>query len=297
MQILIPWLLTHALRIIDVQKHALQIGYSQELWDDDWEITDLPIEHKYWKDLTADEQEGATFFGYTQSTWDEVEDGDFQDDGKSSSSSSKVCVLMIYTNASLTHSTAQPTKHHSKPSKVHHSKPHNNNNKPSEEKKDDVDDDETKHKIKTSRAYGGDGGGPFTTKAGTIVKMIVHGNAVVEGLSVEFRNGQKQHFGSDDGGKDHEFALERGECIIKVEVRHERLVQSLTFYTNRDHKFGPFGGRGRMLKDKAGEVSEVRAPPGYRLVGLTGRVGKMVDAVAFRWGAINHWIVRETKSR
>lgn len=65
----------------DTKNAALAIGWSQESWDEDWNIKDLPIEHKYWADLTEAEKAGASYFGYIQSTWDETESTEWTDSG------------------------------------------------------------------------------------------------------------------------------------------------------------------------------------------------------------------------
>jgi hypothetical protein len=54
------------------QKHATTLGWTNELWDQDYEIEDLEIEHQYWSDLNAPQQEAAAYFGYTKATWDET---------------------------------------------------------------------------------------------------------------------------------------------------------------------------------------------------------------------------------
>jgi hypothetical protein len=54
------------------QKHAGTLGWTNQLWDEDYEIEDLEIEHQYWSDLNAQQQEAAAYFGYTKATWDET---------------------------------------------------------------------------------------------------------------------------------------------------------------------------------------------------------------------------------
>lgn len=56
--------------------YATTLGWDETKWDEDWDIVDLEIEHKFWKDLTHKERQAAEYFGYIQCTWDEVE-GDF----------------------------------------------------------------------------------------------------------------------------------------------------------------------------------------------------------------------------
>jgi hypothetical protein len=52
--------------------HAIALGWSEEKWDDDWEIYHLPIDKLYWADLDKAQQKAANHFGYTKATWDET---------------------------------------------------------------------------------------------------------------------------------------------------------------------------------------------------------------------------------
>jgi phosphoribosylformimino-5-aminoimidazole carboxamide ribonucleotide (ProFAR) isomerase len=52
------------------KKAALALDWTEDKWDDDWELWDLEVEHKYWKEMTEEEKAGAMHFGYTQHTWD-----------------------------------------------------------------------------------------------------------------------------------------------------------------------------------------------------------------------------------
>lgn len=64
----------------ETQKYAKDIGWTQEKWDDDWMIRDLPVEEKYWDNLDEKERNAAIYFGYIKCTWDEtdnVDDVDF----------------------------------------------------------------------------------------------------------------------------------------------------------------------------------------------------------------------------
>lgn len=54
------------------QEQALALGWTKELWDDDWEIEDLPIDKVSWADLDKKQQKAANHFGYTKATWDET---------------------------------------------------------------------------------------------------------------------------------------------------------------------------------------------------------------------------------
>lgn len=52
------------------KKAALALDWTEHKWDDDWELWDLEVDHKYWKEMTEEEKAGAMHFGYTQHTWD-----------------------------------------------------------------------------------------------------------------------------------------------------------------------------------------------------------------------------------
>ena len=49
--------------------HAKVLGYTKDKWDDDWEIDDLPVDKKNWKDLTKDETKAAKHFGWSEQSW------------------------------------------------------------------------------------------------------------------------------------------------------------------------------------------------------------------------------------
>lgn len=51
---------------------AIALGWSEEKWDDDWEIYHLDIDKKYWDELDKAQQKAANHFGYTKATWDET---------------------------------------------------------------------------------------------------------------------------------------------------------------------------------------------------------------------------------
>jgi hypothetical protein len=58
---------------------AAVLGWTKENWDDDWNLEDLPINEKYWADMTSKEQKALQHFGYSKATWDETfEDMDFK---------------------------------------------------------------------------------------------------------------------------------------------------------------------------------------------------------------------------
>jgi hypothetical protein len=61
----------------ETQRYCNDIGWDHEKWDDDWELHDLPVEHKYWDELNEKERNAAIYFGYNKCTWDETDEEDF----------------------------------------------------------------------------------------------------------------------------------------------------------------------------------------------------------------------------
>jgi hypothetical protein len=60
------------------KEHAINIGWTSDKWDEDYEIEHLDVEHLYWADLDTKQKEAASYFGYTKATWDETwEPSDF----------------------------------------------------------------------------------------------------------------------------------------------------------------------------------------------------------------------------
>jgi hypothetical protein len=47
------------------QGFATDLGWTQEKWDDDWEIEHLEVEKLYWDELSPKQQKAAGHFGYT----------------------------------------------------------------------------------------------------------------------------------------------------------------------------------------------------------------------------------------
>lgn len=52
--------------------HAEALGWTQDLWDKDYELEHLEINKMYWGNLTKKQQKAAKHFGYTKGTWDET---------------------------------------------------------------------------------------------------------------------------------------------------------------------------------------------------------------------------------
>jgi len=273
----------------ETKKQAAKLGYDKEKWDDDWAIHHLPIEHKYWKELTDDEKSGARYFGYTPATWDEVEDdldapfydGDQTSDPTPSASGSteeekkeempdEECATddEEWSDDDEEEDFVQVPAAAAEPEK-----------KKQEQKK--------KKPVKTSRVFGGaDLGSKFRTpNFRHIDKLIIHADRhVVKGI--EIVSGNRTVVGSKDGNA-HEFTLGPNEFIIKAEVRaSEKSIQCLTFRTNKGRELGPCGGKGWLLgKDRAGDEFKIPAPFKYQLAGFQGTADeKHITSLAMSWG-------------
>lgn len=242
--------------------HAEALGWDEHKWDHDYQITDLECEHWYWSDMDSSQKEAAMYFGYCQETWDETgEEVTFDGSG-------------------------------SKPSRKPNRRKPQKSNKADEEKKDDDDDDgkaKAKKTFKESRFYGGGAGASFDHRNNRFVKEIeLYTSSIVNGMKVTYHGGRVMKNGHDGPvpvvGRTHTMTMASDEYIHTIVVRAAGTIQELTFLTNKGQEFGPHGGKGRMMKDKEGEVTTVRAPNGYHLCGFFGRESKLIDALAFRWG-------------
>jgi len=274
-----------------LQAAAKALGYDEKMWDDD-ELADT--EEMDWHDLTHEQRKAAEQFGYHPKLWDE---GHGHRHG--------------------------PPPHHDH-DHHHHDHHHEDHHKPGDEKKtkeeeapdvsnlniSDADADEAyedkeetddakkeesnkkkKKMFKMSKTYGGGGGEKFDHGNNrSITKITVHADGhVVHGLEVGYGNCTKKAGGT--GGKAHTLTLERGEVITTVTVRSNKYVQSLGFKTNKGNELGPVGGKGWSKidirgNDTEGDEVKVHAPVKYQLCGLTGRNGKYIDEICFRWGPV-----------
>jgi len=144
-----------------------------------------------------------------------------------------------------------------------------------------------KPSFSTTAFYGGTGGDAFDHgNRNRIVELAVRAGSVVDGITVKYPNGDVLTHGGE-GGDAKSIFLADGEYINQVEVRAGKVVQCLTFTTNKGRKLGPCGGKGSLLAGGlAGEVSTVSAPSGCGLVAFKGRAGKYLDSIAFTWGPI-----------
>lgn len=148
--------------------------------------------------------------------------------------------------------------------------------------------------ILKSKKFGGDGGTEFnhgTHKA--IAKITVKCDRhAIHQINVVYIGGKLLKSGKDDGDAT-EFKFMGGEYVTGIKVRHNKLIQSLTFITNTGEIMGPVGGKGWKLgtnllgKDKEGDEEEINAPSGYKLGGLSGSAGDYIDSVVFHWVPIS----------
>ena len=140
-----------------------------------------------------------------------------------------------------------------------------------------------------SKKFGGDGGTVFDHgNFEHIAKIsIMHDGHAVHQISGTYSGGRKISSGNDKGDL-VELNFQQGEYVNKITVRHNRLIQSLKFDTNRGRTLGPAGGDGWKLlgKDKKGEEEEIFAPDGYKLCGFSGSAGNYLDSIIFHWGSI-----------
>ena len=109
-----------------------------------------------------------------------------------------------------------------------------------------------------------------------------NGQRVLRGVKVYFKDRNVMVFGQDCAGTyaetawdenvHHEFHLDENERIVKVEVQFRRIIDCLTFYTNKKDKdgkpkcYGPYGRNG-------GSISTESAPKSFGyLCGMSGVV-------------------------
>lgn len=263
----------------ETKSAALAVGFTKETWDDDWRIQDFPIEHKHWKELTDEQRAGASHFGYTRITWDETGETEFDDDDL-------------------------PAPKLPPPPKE--SKEENNDGEESsgseseEDEEEDVQIDEaakaakkeekkkkkkSKKRFAASEFFGGESGSDFDDHNHKLIqKVVLRGGLTLDAIELTYEMGKTTKHGGN-GGKEHSLELGKNEYINEVVVRHANLVQSLKFITNKGNEVVA-GGRGRPILDSRGEETTVKAPPGMKLCGIMGRDGKLVDAIAFRWGSV-----------
>jgi len=243
----------------ETQKHAEALTYTQQFWDEDYYLEDLPCDAWYWKDMNEEQKAAARHFGYTPSTWDETGED-------------------VFETADGADVEVPAGKKDEK--KEEGGKKTGGGRKKQDKKKKD------QGKYKVSRFLGGESGALFDHRNHRFIESIevFTGGKIIDGLKVTYCN-HAIHNAGTCSGKSEKFTLEKGEYIEKVEVRSDQVVQELTFHTNKGKQHGPFGGHGRMLKDKKGGVHNLHAPRrDMCLCGFLGRQSKLIDALALRWG-------------
>ncbi|KAL3902328.1 MAG: hypothetical protein SGARI_005891 [Bacillariaceae sp.] len=256
----------------EIKGHASALGFDQHKWDDGWKVHDLDVEHKYWDDLTEDQQDAAEFFGYTKNIWNE-----------------EGCENETFGSANA----AGPTEEDAPADFDSDSE-----DDADEKKEDDAKDDGGKpaskptlkkkkkrtKKIVVSQLLGGDGTGWDHPASRHIdeISVFASGNTI-HGLIVKYQNVKDAKQAGPTHGDETKMKFRPGEFITKVKVNASDHVEGLTFFTNKGTKLGPCGGDG-------GVETELSAPEGYVLVGMTGRTNKKrmgrtrVSAIAFKWG-------------
>ncbi len=75
-------------------------------------------------------------------------------------------------------------------------------------------------------------------------------------ILVFYSNGEEKKYGYASPTYVHinEFHLEEDERIIKINVTSDIVINSLTFYTNKDTMYGPYGGSGGVAHPSEGSV-------------------------------------------
>eukprot|EP01040_Poterioochromonas_malhamensis_P006046 gene6046-6499_t len=125
----------------------------------------------------------------------------------------------------------------------------------------------------TSR-YGGVGGHEFTDTysdlggRGKITQIFVRSGSKVDKLTTVF---------ADGGSVQEVIEFDDDEYVTKVTLRCGEKLDQITFYTNKNNQFGPYGGSG-------GHAETVTFPTGKYLQYFEGRCGEMVDAICFAIG-------------
>jgi hypothetical protein len=142
-----------------------------------------------------------------------------------------------------------------------------------------------------SPAYGGDGGVEFDhMNQRQVQEMFVYSDRhVIHGIKVVYQ-GHTKLAGKAEGSETH-FVLTAGEYIVGAKIRAGKLLQALSFSTNKGNTLGPVGGKGWLIggKDKQGQDFESNPPPGgYQLCGIKGKSSDdAIDSIMFRWGPVN----------
>ena len=145
----------------------------------------------------------------------------------------------------------------------------------------------------STKIYGGKGGseGSFTlpNPNSRITRVNIRHGSLIDALEITYAQRiynrrispvsiRTVRFGGK-GGKLSSFVLQGGEYITRIKGRSDRYVNQLTFYTNKNRKFGPYGGNG-------GKAFEVKTPGGLK--GIKVRFGSLIDAIGFYFRKPSH---------
>lgn len=156
---------------------------------------------------------------------------------------------------------------------------------PAKKKEEKKKKKKKKKRFAMSKFYGGENGRAFDDhNHRKIKKIVLRGGMIIDGIETTYEMDITTKHGGD-GGKEQTLEMAKDEYVNEIVVRHANLVQALTFKTNKGNEI-TCGGKGRPIIDKRGEETTVKAPMGMKLCGIMGRDGKLVDAIAFRWGQV-----------
>lgn len=282
----------------EIKEQATKLGYDKHLWDHDEEpeADDLS-----WDELTDDQKDAAKFFGYGRNAWNEFTGGegspaDSDDDAAEEDEAEWVA---------MEKEEAVKAEEISNEQEIQEDAPDPPAPEPVEpasepviaavqaapvmaaaEPEEEVAEEVEKPKFFMTRLYGGEGGSAFDhMNRRRISKVTIRGGKWIDGVTFEYGNGDKLSNGGDGGGPES-MDLAEDEYINMIRLKEGKIIQSLTFFTNKGNKLGPVGSGKGGIFSKEGTAVEVKAPEGYRLIGIRGREGNYLDAIGFRWGPV-----------
>lgn len=165
---------------------------------------------------------------------------------------------------------------------------------------------EARQKPVLSKEVGELVGNPFDESGliahGRIAEIKVRSGCILDGLQLIYQDGRgRRHVGTKhggDGGDLHIISLSPNEKIKKVVLGSGafqgtawgRTVEELTFYTDQNRTFGPYGGRGypqgKAWLEQTGRLpqmkfSEIEFGPEYYLGAVKGSSGCYINSLAF----------------
>ncbi len=108
---------------------------------------------------------------------------------------------------------------------------------------------------------------------------------MILGIEMSYSDGDVRRYGGCHYNHVDQFFLTKDERIVKVKANVGDMIDSLTFYTNKGHTFGPYGGIGGGPLPSDGPPSHGQS--GY-LVGVSGisvknRGDLALKELSFRW--------------